>query len=38
VKLEECQRQVQHGSLRIRKMTAEGRWGYPAVLAKARRK
>jgi hypothetical protein len=38
VKLGEFQRPVQDGSLRIRKMTAEGRWRYPAAPAKARRK
>ncbi len=38
VKLEELQRQVQDGLLRIRKMTAEERWRSPAVPAKARRK
>jgi len=38
VKLEEFQRPAQDGSLRIRKMTAEERWRYPAVPAKARRK
>jgi hypothetical protein len=38
VKLEELQRQVKDGSLRIRKMTPEERWRCPAVPAKARRK
>jgi len=36
-KLEEIQRQVKAGSLRIRKMTAEERRRYPATPAKARR-
>jgi hypothetical protein len=38
VKLGVFQRPVRDGSLRLRKMTAEERWRYPAVLAKARRK
>jgi hypothetical protein len=38
VKLGEFQHPIRDGSLRIRKMTAEGRWRYPAVLAKAQRK
>ncbi len=38
VKLEELQRQIKDGSLRIRKMTLEERRRYPAVPAKARRK
>ncbi len=38
MKLEEFQRQVKDGSLRIRKMTPEERWRYPALPAKARRK
>ena len=38
MKLEELQRQVKDGSLRIRRMTPEERWRYPAVPAKARRK
>jgi len=38
VKLGVFQRPVRDGSLRPRKMTAEGRWRYPAVLAKARHK
>lgn len=37
-KLEELQRQVKDGSLRIRKMTPEERRRYPAVPTKARRK
>jgi hypothetical protein len=32
------QRSVRDGSLRLRKMTAEGRWRDPAEPAKARRK
>jgi hypothetical protein len=38
VKLEEIQRQVKEGSLRIRKMTPEERRRYPAATTKARRK
>jgi hypothetical protein len=38
VKLEEIQRQVKDGSLKIRKMTAEERRQQPAVPTKARRK
>jgi hypothetical protein len=38
VKLEVFQRPVRDGSPRIREVTAEGRWRYPAVPAKARRK
>ncbi len=38
VKVEEFQRPVQDGSLRVRKTTAEERWRYPAVPAEARRK
>src|SRR5271165_6705301 len=38
VKLEEIQRQVKDGSLRIRKMTPEERRRYPALPAKARRR
>jgi hypothetical protein len=38
VKLEDIERQVKDGSLRIRKMTPEERRRYPAVPAKARRK
>jgi hypothetical protein len=38
VKLEELQRQVRDGSLKIRKMRPEERRRYPAVPAKARRK
>lgn len=38
MKLEEIQRQVKDGSLKIRKMTAEERRHYPAVPTKARRK
>jgi len=38
VKLEEIQRQVKDGSLRIREMTPEERRRHPAVPAKARRK
>ncbi len=38
MKLEEFQRQVQGGSLRVRKMTAKAFWRSPAVPAKARRK
>jgi len=38
VKLEEIQRQVEDGSLRIRKMTPEERRRYPALPAKARRR
>jgi hypothetical protein len=37
-KLEELQRQVKEGSLRIRKMTPDERRRYPAVPAKAGRK
>jgi hypothetical protein len=37
VKLEEIQRQVKDGSLRIRKMTPEERRRYPPMPAKARR-
>jgi hypothetical protein len=37
-KLEEVQRQVKDGSLRIHKMTPEERRRYPAVAPKARRK
>ncbi|MGO8907198.1 MAG: hypothetical protein ACLQMH_16495 [Solirubrobacteraceae bacterium] len=37
-KLEQIQRQVQEGSLKIRRMTAEERRRFPAVPAKARRK
>jgi hypothetical protein len=37
VKLEELQRQVKDGSLRIREMTPEERWRYPTVPAKARK-
>ena len=36
-KLEETQRQVKDGSLRIRKVTPEERQRYPAMPAKARR-
>jgi hypothetical protein len=36
-KLEEVQRQVKDGSLRIRKMTRDERRRYPAVAPKARR-
>jgi hypothetical protein len=38
VKLEEIQRQVKDGTLRIRKMTRAERKRYPAAPAKARRK
>ncbi len=38
VKLEEIQRQVKDGSLRIRKMTPEQRRRYPAMPTKARRR
>jgi len=38
VKLEEIQRQVKDGSLRIRKMSPEERRRYPAMPAKARRR
>jgi hypothetical protein len=38
VKLEELRRQVRDGSLRIRDMASEGRWRYPVVPVKARRK
>jgi hypothetical protein len=38
VKLEEVQRQIKAGSLRIRKMTAEERQRYPALPTKARRR
>jgi hypothetical protein len=38
VKLEELERQVKDGSLRIRKMTPDERRRYPAVPVKARRK
>ena len=38
VKLEEIQRQVKDGSLRIRTMTPEERRRYPAKPAKARRR
>jgi hypothetical protein len=38
VKLEEIQRQVKEGSLKIRKMTRDERRRYPAVPVKARRK
>ena len=38
VKLEEIQRQVKDGSLRIHKMTPEERQRYPALPAKARRR
>jgi hypothetical protein len=37
-KLEEVQRQVKDGSLRIRKMTRDERRTYPAVPPRARRK
>jgi|GraSoiStandDraft_54_1057290.scaffolds.fasta_scaffold2187989_2 hypothetical protein len=37
-KLEEIERQVKEGSLRIRKMTRDERRRYPAVPPKARRK
>jgi len=37
-KLEQIQRQVQEGSLKIRRMTAEERRRFPAVPVKARRK
>ncbi len=37
-KLEELQRQVKDGSVKIRKMTPEERQRWPAVPAKARRK
>jgi hypothetical protein len=37
-KLEDIQRQIKDGSLRIRKMTAEERRRYPALPPKARRK
>lgn len=37
-KLEEIERQVKDGSLRIRKMTAEERKRYPPKPAKPRRK
>jgi hypothetical protein len=38
VKLEDVQRQLKEGSLKIRSMTAEERKRYPAVAAKPRRK
>jgi hypothetical protein len=38
VKLEEIQRQVEDGSLKIRPMTADERKRYPAVAGKARPK
>jgi hypothetical protein len=38
VKLEEIQRQIKDGSLKIRKMTPEERRRYPVLPAKARRK
>ena len=38
VKLEEIQRQIKDGSLRIRRMSPEERRRYPAVPAKARRR
>ena len=38
VRLEEIQRQLKDGSLKIRKMTPEERRRYPAMPAKARRK
>jgi len=38
VKLEEIQRQVRDGTLKIRKMTRAERRRYPATPAKARRK
>jgi hypothetical protein len=38
VKLQEVQRQVKDGSLRIRKMTPEERRRHPARPAKARRR
>ncbi len=38
VKLEDIQRQLKTGSLRIRKMTPEERRRYPALPAKARRR
>ena len=38
MKLEEIQRQIKDGSLKIRKMTAEERRRYPVLPAKARRK
>jgi hypothetical protein len=37
-KLEQIRRQVQDGSLKIRKMTAAERLRFPAAPAKARRK
>jgi hypothetical protein len=38
VKLEEIQRQIKEGSLKIRKMTREERRRYPAVAQKPRRR
>jgi hypothetical protein len=38
VKLEEIQRQVKDGTLKIRKMTSAERKRFPATPAKARRK
>jgi hypothetical protein len=38
VKLEDVQRQLKEGSLKIRSMTAEERKRYPAVPVKPRRK
>jgi hypothetical protein len=38
VKLEEMQRQLKEGTLRIRKMTPEERRRYPAIPVKARRR
>ena len=38
MKLEEIQRQVNDGTLRIRKMTPEERRRYPAMPVKARRR
>jgi hypothetical protein len=38
LKLEEIQRQVKDGSLKIRRMTPEERKRYPAVPVKARRR
>ncbi len=38
MKLEEIQRRVKEGSLRIRKMTPEERTRYPAMPVKARRR
>ncbi len=37
-RLEEIQRQLKDGSLKIRKMTPEARRRYPAMPAKARRR